>query len=283
MTDKDLKNTNERGADVDSTASAPNANTGGHPSSISAPPDSPLALGSIATSASRWCSPCQQLVIPSLKDPHRCPVCKKFIEANAANARDPDTVVARRFELEKKFERDFRPVTEAERANVRALAAIESDRERMRAGKREFTVLTQNFNAITDWLEQRATRERTPTEDPFEKLSREELIDKAEEIRAKLAEDLRCEAEQEVAAFEAEAAGVRRRVQEATASPEPEPEPQPTCQYCEQTIGDCVEMKSARLDVWRILHHRHPDEVERRREEATAEMTFMLGKSSPYR
>jgi hypothetical protein len=48
-------------------------------------------------------------------------------------------------------------------------------------------------------------------------------------------------------------------------------EPDP-CRFCHQSIARCAEIKNRDVDTWRALHHLDPDEVQRRKDRATAEM-----------
>jgi hypothetical protein len=58
-----------------------------------------------------------------------------------------------------------------------------------------------------------------------------------------------------------------------------EPTPAPPCPFCSKSPTDCDTLRRTRADLWRVFHARHPDEVKRRRDEATAVMYHQIGKT----
>jgi hypothetical protein len=44
------------------------------------------------------------------------------------------------------------------------------------------------------------------------------------------------------------------------------------CEYCRYSLARCAALKDTRLDIWRLLHFRDPEEIARKNREATEVM-----------
>ena len=55
----------------------------------------------------------------------------------------------------------------------------------------------------------------------------------------------------------------------------------PACQYCDQSLVACNEMRDTRPDVFEALHYDSPEMVEKRRKYATAVMIKQIGTPLP--
>src|SRR5687768_11176565 len=118
-----------------------------------------------STSGQRWCSACQQHVTPHLADPHRCPFCKKFVEANAAHASEPVSEAYQQEALHH-IETDYQPATAPERAECRELAKTLARLKSVRPGTPEHQRLVATMTTLRSSLEAaRDTRSEQPQRD----------------------------------------------------------------------------------------------------------------------
>jgi hypothetical protein len=222
----------------------------------------------------RWCSKCQQQVLPVVRDPHRCPTCKTFVGGPRGGSSINLKVQAR---ILAGLKRDYRPASETEEAQCRALARVIAKLDVVRADGAAHQRLVAQLKELKATLdESRAARVEKPPVD-LSMVSTEQLIADVGALHDRLIQTLEGEIADQarVAAQRREAALAAIHAKPVPEPPVPEPEPVPVlCPYCKKTIEQCAAMRESptRVDNWAALHHGHPAEVERRRKAATAEM-----------
>lgn len=243
-----------------------------------APSSDLQTLAVLAASGVQWCKRCEVYVIPKGKG--RCPHCETFLPANTASHRDPQQESRQEATLARLL-REYTPQSESERAQCSVLAAVIAKLETARPETQQHERLVRTLNtvsaALNDARQKRADQPpqdltKTPTQDLRGRLR--ELLALAGDVQA--AEAARAEAAAPAPAAPTSHPGANG------AAPGPEPDSADAlqaaiCPFCYRSAEECVAMKETRIDTWRALHSTREDEVERRRQESTAEMLLMLG------
>ena len=267
MTDKNLENRNEAVADTERPHVTP-ADTAGDPT-VPAPV---------------WCKTCQLHVMPVGRG--LCPSCRRFLPMNGMT-RGESVNKTRAAKALDSLKREYKPTSEVELAQCHTLAQVIAKLETVRVGGGEHQRLVATMKDLKAALDE-ALATRKPPEEVLPSITTEQLYEQVEEIRAKLAVQLRREAETEQQQAEEEAAAARHALaalEAATHIEQVEPEPPAistetpeTCPHCGRSFAACATLRDDDLECWRTLHDDHPDEIERRRKERTADMLAQIGR-----
>ncbi len=162
---------------------------------------------------------------------------------------------------------EYNPATLELKDACRYLAEVKERLDSVRRGAPEHQRLMAMWTDLSTQLRQARGTTPRASDASYDALSDEQLVERLEETA--LAARASLTLKQQHASI---APAPEHTAEAAAIAPAPEPAPPALCEHCRKPETACKEMQAERLEIWRAIHSMHPEEVERRNQEATATM-----------